>query len=92
MKSKVFEKSWPDAMRLSAKETTSGCAIDVVLRVQRGRIGRAASKRRFFQSVPLWRAAARCRFLQGGCLSGQDVSRSLKKASKRSSARWLYAA
>ncbi len=31
MKSKVFEKPWPDAMRLSAKETTSGRAIDVVL-------------------------------------------------------------
>ncbi len=31
MKSKVFEKPWPDAMRLSAKETTSGRAMDVVL-------------------------------------------------------------
>ncbi len=31
MKSEVFEKPWPDEMRLSAKGTTSGSTIDVVL-------------------------------------------------------------
>ncbi len=31
MKNEVFEKPWPDEMGLSAKETTSGSAIDVVL-------------------------------------------------------------
>ncbi len=31
MRSEVLEKPWPDEMRLSAKETTSGSAIDVVL-------------------------------------------------------------